>query len=62
MSRSVSSPYESLLTILTPSQYSKQVNLWWLNLGVELNSGLKFLGFVYTNALSSPSNSDNCQK
>ena len=48
--------------ILTPSAYSKQVSLWWENVGTDLLFTEKSLGSVYTNPVSSPSKKVNCQK
>ena len=48
--------------VLTPSAYSKQVTLWWENVGFERFFSLKSDGSVYTVPDSSPSNNVNCQK
>ena len=47
---------------LTPSAYSKQVNLWWENVGFDLFVILKSELSVNTTPDSSPSNMENCQK
>ena len=59
MSKSVKS---NLVSILTPSAYSKQVNLWWENVGTDLLLALKSTGSVNTVPDWSPSKIENCQK
>ena len=59
MSRSVKL---NLVSMFTPSAYSKQVNLWWENVGVDWLLAEKSDGSVNTSPLSSPSNIENCQK
>ena len=49
-------------SMFTPSAYSKQVSLWWENVGVDWLFAEKSDESVNTNPLSSPSNSENCQK
>ena len=46
----------------TPSAYSKQLNLWWENVGFDWLFAEKSSLSVYTNPFSSPSNIENCQK
>ena len=60
MSKSVKSL--KLSSLVTPSAYSKAVNLWWENVGLDLLLTLKSDGSVYTKPPSSPSKNVNCQK
>ena len=60
MSKSVKSLNCS--NLLTPSAYSKQVNLWWENVGLDWLLELKSTGSVYAKPLSSASKKVNCQK
>ena len=47
--------------VLTPSAYSKQVNLWCENVGLDWLLTLKSVGSVYTVPDSLPSKIVNCQ-
>ena len=48
--------------LFTPSAYSKQVNLWWENVGFAWLVVEKSESSVYTRPVSRPSKNENCQK
>ena len=49
-------------SLLTPSAYSKQVNLWCEKDGLTKFAGSKFELLTYTFSVNLPSNNENCQK